>query len=281
MTGPPASATGAPDRRRSWRFLAAPGWIATIVGTLLFAAACWAVLAPWQFSRNAERSATNTQVQAAAAAVPRPVDALLSTTAPPAPSSTWQPATATGTFEPQLQVWVRLRQDGNGQPASEVVVPLRLADGTALLVDRGYVTVAAVSADFSPPALPTGQVTVTGRVQPLQPDPLRRAPKTVDGRTEVLGIDAAGIPGLTGPVMQGFIQLTADSPGVLVPIGMPQTDEGPFLSYALQWCAFGAMALLAMGFFVVREYRDPRPDDDDRPEKAARGFDRTQLYDAR
>ncbi len=280
MTAPPASSTGSPDRGRSWRFLASPGWIAAIVGTLLFTAACWVVLAPWQFSRNAERSATNAQVEAAAGATPRPVSALLSTTAAPAPAGTWQPVTATGTFDPELQVYVRLRQDANGQPASEVVVPLRLADGSVLLVDRGYISVAAVSAGLPPAPLPTGEVTVTGRVQSLQPDPLRRAPIAVDGRTEVLGIDAAGIPGLTGPVLQGFIQLTADSPGVLVPIGMPQTDEGPFLSYALQWCAFGAMALLAMGFFVVREYRDPRPDDD-RPEKSSRGFDRTQLYDAR
>ncbi len=152
-------------------------------------------------------------------------------------------------------------------------------------------------------ALPTGTVTVTGRVQPDQPDPLHRAAQTTDGRTEVLGIDAGAIPGLAGPVRPGFLQLVDGSPAVLAPIGVPQVDEGPFLSYALQWCAFGGMALLAIGFFVVREYRDPRPaETPDAQESAAgavagplaapagrpavapdghrsRRFDRSQLYD--
>ena len=36
---------------------------------------------------------------------------------------------------------------------------------------------------------------------------------------------------------------------------LPQTDSGPFLSYALQWIAFGAMALLGWLYFTVRELK--------------------------
>jgi len=295
------SATETPPRR-SWRFLASPGWIGGILAALAFATVCWAVLAPWQFSRHAERDASNAQVAAAANAASRPVNELLFTDREPDAASTWQPATATGTFEPQHQVYVRLRQDVGGAPASEIVVPLRLTDGTAVLIDRGYVSATDTVNDVPLPSLPTGTVTVTGRVQPDQPDPLDRPAQVTDGRTDVLGIEAAAIPGLAGPVRQGFLQLVDGSPGVLTPIGVPQVDEGPFLSYALQWCAFGGMALLAIGFFVVREYRDPRPAELPGAEESAAGvqphavaadrwsaataarrsrrFDRSQLYDS-
>ncbi len=62
--------------------------------------------------------------------------------------------------------------------------------------------------------------------------------------------------------LQGYVQLTADSPGVLTPIELPQTDSGPFLSYALQWAAFGVIALIGLGVFIYREAADPRPPDD-------------------
>jgi len=105
----------------------------------------------------------------------------------------------------------------------------------------------------------------------------------------------------TGDFLQGYIQLTANSPGVLTPIDLPQTDAGPFLSYALQWAAFGVIALIGLGVFLYREAFVPRDDDldpDERnptgqnpeepdpaePQPATRrrardGFDRSQLYD--
>ena len=298
------SATETPPRR-SWRFLASPGWIGGILAVLAFTTVCWAVLAPWQFSRHTERGASNAQVAAAVNAESRPVERAAVPDREPDAASTWQPATATGVFEPEHQVYVRLRQDAGGAPASEVVVPLRLPDGTAVLVDRGYVSATDTIKGDAPRCrqLPTGTVTVTGRVQPDQPDPLDRPAQVTDGRTDVLGIDGRRHSRLTGPVRQGFLQLVDGSPAVLTPIGVPQVDEGPFLSYALQWCAFGGMALLAIGFFVVREYRDPRPAESPAAEESAAGvgrrssvvpadrrpaasngrrsrrFDRSQLYD--
>jgi len=107
--------------------------------------------------------------------------------------------------------------------------------------------------------------------------------------------------------LQGYIQLTDSSPGVLTPIDLPQTDSGPFLSYALQWEAFGIIALIGLGVFIYREIADPRPPDDrdqgedpvvdsadhpssvpsptaavpagQRRRRSRDGFDRSQLYD--
>ena len=258
----PATAPDSRARRR-WAFLLRPGWIAIILAAFAFAAACFLLLSPWQFDRNSERSAQNTAIDA-------------SITAP-------------------------------AVPVTEVIAPFRLDSGESLLVDRGYVSFGDVSRGVTIPALPAGQVTITGRVQQEQVDPANRSPVLVDGRVEAYAISsgsltaAAELAGTsggsgTGDFLQGYIQLTANSPGVLTPIDLPQTDAGPFLSYALQWAAFGVIALIGLGVFLYREAFVPRPDEDEpgernpdvpdpaEPQPATRrrardGFDRSQLYD--
>ena len=257
-------------RRPRFGFLLSIGWLGAIVGALAFTAACWLILAPWQFNRNSETAATNHGIDTALTATPVPVRSLLSTNREPAQQAIWQPVTATGVFDtnPAHQYYVRLRQDAQGLPVSEVVLPMRLTDGTVLLVDRGDQSVQDIKANVPPPPVPTGVVTVTGRVQQDQTDPRNRQPGLLAGLRQAYAVNAdvlAGPVGTVGPsgtVLQGYIQLVDDSPGVLTEIGMPQTDSGPYLSYALQWCAFGAMSLLAICYFIFREATDPRGPDE-------------------
>ncbi len=289
---------------RRLAFLLRPGWIAVILAALAFAGACFFLLAPWQFGRNTERSAQNAAITASLTAPAVPVLDLMSDTAPPAGSATWHVVTATGTFDPSRQVIVRLRQDAAGQPISEVVLPFRLTTGETLLVDRGSVSFLDDSNGVPIPDVPGGQVIITGRVQQDQLDPSNRPPVTDNGRVKVTEISAQMIdeafgaqPGET--FVGGFVQLTESSPGVLTPIDVPQTDAGPFLSYALQWEVFGVVALVGLAVFVVREFRDPRVDDDrpagpgagppevpepvpagrGRRRRSRDGFDRSLLWD--
>jgi cytochrome oxidase assembly protein ShyY1 len=274
------AATQSVRPRNRFGFLLKPGWIGAIVGALAFTAACWLILAPWQFSRHSETAAANHAIDAANTATPVPVRNLLSTDAEPEVHDAYQPVTATGVFDPSHTFYVRLRQDNGGNPVSEVVLPMRLEDGSILLVDRGYRSFGDIDARVPLPPVPTGEVTVTGRVQQDQTDPAHRGPTTVtsqlvDGkvvevpkRIEVHAVNADllagpdGTTGAAGNVLQGYIQLMAGSPGVLDEIGMPQTDGGPYFSYALQWCAFGAMSILAIAYFIFREATDPRGPDE-------------------
>lgn len=262
---PPAPPARPPLRSRV-STLATPWWVGVLITVLLFTTACWTVLAPWQFRRHHDRDAQNASVAEALATAPAPVDTYLPVGSPPSADEIWRRVTVTGTFLPGDQVYARLRANTQGYPAAEVVLPLRLTDGTVLLVDRGYVPDADVRAGRVPVAPPAGPITVTGRVQADQPDPLGRAPVVENGLIQVYGVDSGRLAGLGGPVRPGFIQLVAGSPGVLAPIGVPDADTGPFLSYAWQWCAFGAMALLAVGYFMWRQVTDP-PDavDEDGP----------------
>jgi cytochrome oxidase assembly protein ShyY1 len=303
-------------RRPRFGFLLKPGWLGAIVAALAFTAACWLVLAPWQFSRSAQNDASNAQVDAALKSTPVPVSQYLSTDRQPAGKDVYQLATATGVFDTGNVHYVRLRQDSSGNPVSEVVLPLKMTDGRILLVDRGYRSFGDIKAGVPLPPPPTGLVTVTGRVQQDQTDPKNRKPRFTDGLDQAWAVNAddlAGIDGTTGAggdVLQGYIQLVAGTPGVLQEIGMPQTSVGPYFSYALQWSAFGAMSLLAICYFIFREATDPRGPDErnvpypertgaspeemagtaptetgshgrkSRSRRASRdGFDRTQLFD--
>jgi cytochrome oxidase assembly protein ShyY1 len=110
-----------------------------------------------------------------------------------------------------------------------------------------------------PPAYapaPTGQVTLTARVQPDEDDGKDRAAFTEDGRRQVYAISAATVGAATGlDIRPGFFTLVADQPGVLGVPELPQLDDGPFFSYALQWIAFGVMAVGALGYFTWRELK--------------------------
>ncbi len=53
-------------------------------------------------------------------------------------------------------------------------------------------------------------------------------------------INTAQIAALTGvPLAGSYLQLVGDQPGGLGEIPLPHLDAGPFLSYGIQWIAFG------------------------------------------
>lgn len=250
------------------RFLLRPGWVAVTLVVLLFATACYALLAPWQFRRNHERSSTNAAVQASFTAAPVPLERL-------GPGSEWRLATLSGSYVPEDEMLARLRTV-QGEPAFEVLTPFRLTGGEVVLVDRGFLRPNEQSQTGDYPAPPSGRVDLLARVRSDETDPQHRAPfadQTNGGRRQVYAVDSRTIAAATGlPIRPGYLQLERGSPGVLGPLPLPELDAGPFLSYALQWLAFGTMALLALGYFTWREIKpggvlaEPKPGGD-RPKR--------------
>src|SRR6185312_2910766 len=85
-------------------------------------------------------------------------------------------------------------------------------------------------------------------------DPFRQ-----DGAQHVYSINTAQISSLTlVPLTRSYLQLVDDQPGGLGVIGLPQLDAGPFLSYGIQWIAFGNVATILAGYFVYAEIRQRR-----------------------
>lgn len=241
------------------RFLLRPGWLALTLVVLMFAGACFAVLAPWQFGRHAERSATNDAITRSSTAEPAPIDELLPGGARPGPDTEWRTVRVTGAYLADDEVVARLRTV-LGEPAFEVLTPFRLTDGSVVLVDRGFVRPvqgdrAVRIPDYAAP--PRGEVELNARIRSDERDP-RERPESAgeDGHRQVYAIDSRAVARAAGiGIRPGYLQLADRNPGVLGPLPLPELDTGPFLSYALQWITFGTMALLAWLYFTWREIR--------------------------
>ena len=240
---------------RRWAFLLRPQWLALFVVVLAFAYLCFTVLAPWQLGKNTKTSRENNQISRSLDAAPVPVTTVLPQQDSAAPDEQWQQVTATGRYLPEAQVLARLRLI-DGDPAFEVLVPFAVDGGPTVLVDRGYVR--PVEGSKVPPIdpLPTGTVTITARLRDSEGVARDKAPFEADGVRQVYSINIEQISSVTGvPLAGSYLQLVADQPGGLGVIPLPHLDAGPFLSYGIQWIAFGIIAPVGVGYFVFSEIR--------------------------
>lgn len=252
------------------RFLLKPGWLALTVVVFTFAICCFTLLSPWQFSRNTEREQQNAALETSFKADPLPLTQLLPPGSVVGPKTEWHLVSITGRYLPDKEVVARLRTV-QGEGAFEVLTPLQTTDGTVVLIDRGYVRLDSKSGvlPFAPP--PPGTVTVTARARADETDPKNRdafADASTGGRLQSYVVDSR-VVARAGKldIRPGYFQLDTGQPGVLGALPLPQTDSGPFLSYALQWIAFGAMALLGWLYFTVRELKPGGALDASSPEK--------------
>ncbi|MFT4128231.1 MAG: SURF1 family cytochrome oxidase biogenesis protein [Gordonia sp. (in: high G+C Gram-positive bacteria)] len=243
---------------RALRSVVRPGWIALVLVVAAFAVACFTVLAPWQLGKNSATSHRNDLIKSAVATAPVPLGELAPAGAGFRPDAEWREVTLTGTFLADAQALVRLRSVDE-RPAIEVLTPFRVAGSDRILaVDRGFVrpdqnTTPAI------PAAPAGTSTITARIRAPEGTSPGRGARISDGARTLYTIDPAQLSTATGLVMDPFyLQLSPGQPGALGEIPLPQLDSGPYLSYGLQWLAFGIMAPLGVGYFLVAEVRQRR-----------------------
>ncbi|WP_395640004.1 SURF1 family protein [Pseudolysinimonas sp.] len=226
------------------------GYLALVV---VFAIAC-GFLSWWQWSRRADAVAEIEKIETNYDAAPVALDDLVPALAADVDAAEWHPVAITGEYLLEEQLLVRNRPR-NSEPGFEVLVPLRLADGTVFVVDRGWVPAGSTpDAPESVPAAPEGEVTVTVRLKPGEPEiPGRGAP---DGQLATVRLpdvaDLVDAPTYTG--MYGLL-IAEDPVAAERPLAAlrPVEDEGPHLSYALQWIAFGILAFVGLVWAVRRE----------------------------
>lgn len=241
---------------RRWTFLFRPGWIALALVVVGFAYLSLTVLAPWQLGKNTTTSKENTQIAASLSADPVPVTTFLPRQDSSDPDAQWRRVTATGRYLPDTQVLVRLRVIG-GAPAYEVLNPFAIDGGPTVLVNRGYVhpVVGTQVPEFAPP--PDTTVSIAARLRDSQTAPTtEKQPFREAGYQQVYAIDTAQIAQfINTPLTGSYLQLAEDQPGSLDVLSLPTLDAGPFLSYGIQWIAFGIVAPIGLGYFVYSELR--------------------------
>src|SRR5690242_4730871 len=157
----------APMRARNGRWLASPvvlllqrRWMAGHLLALVMAA-LFVALGFWQLARNQEKHDKVARAKAAYAAPAPPVATI------PADAADGTRAAATGTFDGAHETVLR-NQVNNGNVGIAILTPLRLPDGTAVLVNRGWVRASSANGVTTDPP-PTGTAVVHGRVHQSSP----------------------------------------------------------------------------------------------------------------
>lgn len=228
------------------------GYLALVI---VFAVAC-GLLSWWQWARRAEAVEEINRVAVNFDATPVPLAQALKSPESWRDSVKWLPVTMHGHYlaDDALLVRNRPRDAGAG---FEQLVPLLLDDGTVFVVDRGWIPAGeSIAKPDSVPAIPTGDLTVVARLKPGEPTLAGvSAPK---GQIATINLPTIGQEVDRTTYTGGYGLLDTESPAAAqapLPFEKPVADEGPHLSYALQWIAFGILAFIGLVWAYRREKR--------------------------
>ncbi|MEO6956282.1 MAG: SURF1 family protein [Antricoccus sp.] len=246
-----------------YRFLFSARWIAGFFVAVL-AILIMLGLSRWQWDRLHDKRTTNSQIRASTTAPVVPAGTLMPIAPSDSPKSTveWSRVSVTGIYLTEDTVLIRGGTNADSTVGFDVVVPLKATDGRIYLIDRGFVAAPDV-ADQLPklPDTPSGTVTVTGRVRVESPASnsatsiqLLKGVRTVRALDNVKLANDLSLD-LSGGYIAAIKESTASGDAVakIERIPVPELDEGPYLSYAIQWILFAGMGIGAFVVMVRRE----------------------------
>ncbi|MDP1545426.1 MAG: SURF1 family protein [Anaerolineales bacterium] len=227
-------------------------WLFTTLLVFIGAAVCIR-LGIWQLDRLEGRRAFNAQVTTMRAA--ELLDLNESVPADIA-SMEWRSVTFMGEYDFANQVAIRNRYYGS-EYGYHLITPL-LSNGTAVLVDRGWVPADADWHDFDEP----GAVTVTGQIRLGQGKPaiggIADAPPEDGGKLAVWNnLDVENMSAqFSYPILEIYIQPNVEAGDTTPPIPyQPEIEltEGSHFGYALQWFTFAAILFAGYPFYLRRQ----------------------------
>lgn len=241
-----------------YRFLLKPRWILSHL-LVLALVVVMINLGLWQLHRLQEKRDFNALVESRQDLPVEPVQDVLPATAEFADADgvVFRTVSAVGTYLPDEEVVVRGRSF-EGKSGAWMLTPLRLDDGTAVVVNRGWVPLQAglaVRPEWSPPE---GEVRIEGLLVATQ---TRGRFGSIDPEGERLDELARADVGriqeqVDEDLVPGVLQLDRQDPAqdgdFPVPIGPPELSEGPHLNYAGQWFIFTTIAIIGYPLILRR-----------------------------
>jgi cytochrome oxidase assembly protein ShyY1 len=241
------------------RLLREPRWLGYLAAAVVFAIVCCA-LGVWQWNRREEALAAIDRLASNYDREPVAVtDALPALDAYDADQQ-WTPVRLEGEYLLDEQLLLRGRWQG-GQVGFDVIAPFRTEEGTVFLVDRGWIDQASgAERPVTEPETPAGPTVVIARLRPDEGTiPGRGAP---EGQIASVDLDAIAAD-LGAPTYTGAYGLLASEgggvPDDVAVAARPVLDEGPHLSYTLQWYVFALGGFAALAWGMRDELRGGRP----------------------
>lgn len=239
----------------SYRFLFTGKWVGWFLLVVLLAAVC-VLLGNWQMDRREQARDVISAIESNYDRAPVEFSAVPQIFETAAEADEWTPVTLRGEYDVAGQRIVRNRPL-NGRPGYEVLVPLRLESGAAVIVDRGWLPIGNNQAGRPDdvPAAPEGDVTVVVRMKPGEAAVDRGAP---EGQLASIRLEDYAAE-LDYPVYTGAYGMMAseDPAPATQPVAIPKPaiDEGPHLSYSMQWYAFGLLFFVGYGYAARQQAR--------------------------
>lgn len=241
-----------------YRFLLSPRWIGFALFVVLLAGVCIR-LGFWQMHKLELRHDRNDAITKHFAA--DPVDLL---TALPAGrevdgTNEWTRVFATGTYDVEHELSVKfVTRDAAG---ADVVTPLVLPNGEAVLVNRGWLPTDNNVDRPKIPAPPAGEVTIEGWIR-KDSGAGKNATVPADGQIRAISSEVLADHVPYG-LVDGYINLQEQTPAVdsataLAVEPHPELGQGPHFFYALQWWFFSLLAIVGYFWFARAEARERR-----------------------
>lgn len=218
----------------------------TFIALLLIIGCLWA--SQWQFHRGEDRKARNALIEERI----NIAQVELSTLRSEVTEHEWRVVSTRGVFDSSNQILLRNRYF-EGKYGYGVLTRFTTEDNDTIWVDRGWVQ-AGASATVAPetPPVPSGEVTITGRLRldTSLPSgsffalPVNEDEGLISKLNAQSGLDSENF----------YIDLISGSDPALTPAApseVPSLSDGPHLAYAVQWILFAA--LVVYGRYLIRK----------------------------
>ena len=253
----------------------------TIVALVLLALAAgvFASLGRWQMSRAAERRVIAAEIDAGRRQTPLE----LTGRTPTQDLQPWRPAHVAGTWRNDLSLLIDNR-NLDGRPGLWLATPLVLADGSAVLVLRGWFARPMMGQTMRQGAhlisTPAGVQSVTGELSAHVPRlfelwslsggssgalpaswsgqaPAQSAITDLDTLIRVQNLDIARLEALSGLKFVPAVLLQKNDPGDGLTRVWPEpsVDSDKNVGYAVQWFGFAGIAVIAALGVALRAWR--------------------------
>ena len=219
----------------------------------------------WQLDRAEQRAAAVDLQRDNVAAEPVPVEELAAVGADVDPGDRWRTVEAEGEWDTDHQLLLRNR-DGSQGVGFHVLTPLVTEDGTALLVNRGWIERGETAQDTPEiPPVPEGTIEVTGRLQFGETEEntgLREHGGLPEGQIMFVDVDRLSDE-LPYPIYGGYVELIEQDPApdpAPERLALREENQGMSASYAFQWWVFTIVVVVGWIVLIRRELRDPPQD---------------------
>jgi surfeit locus 1 family protein len=238
------------------RLLLTRRWILGHLIVLLVVVGC-VVAGFWQLDRLDQRRSFNARVERQLSRAPQPLDQVITpgTRIDPA-AVAYRRVEVEGTYDVSREV-VLVGRSLNEQTGNDLLTPLVTSDRRVIFVNRGWVPPQFEQPPVAQAIPPTGTVRLTGVLFP----PESISSGTRQGRaSELVRIDIGLLrQQVPYPAYPDYLWLQTQDPaqtGALPQrVPLPTLNEGPHLSYAIQWFIFATIGVVGYPVLMRREIR--------------------------